>query len=309
MDQTGIPHVETARPRKGGLRWILLGLLAAFVGGMVITFLLVEGNDWRVSDITGMGQAGQRPVATRPLGQSASPAPAAAVVSGNAPANPASVAQRVDAVVEQAGGIDQRVAALEQRLTRLDLQTQAAEGNAARAEGMLIAFAARRALERGQPLGYLEDQLRLRFGESRPNAVATVIDAAAEPVSLDELLAQLNGLGSEVVQAPAEGGLLGRVGYEFSRLFSIRSDETPSPVAQRRLDRARLYLENGRVERAIVEVRAMPNAAAAAGWLERAERYAAAQRALESLEAASIGDPRDLRDAAGQRVEQRGPGA
>jgi hypothetical protein len=303
MDQSGIPHEAIARPRKGGLRWILLGLLMAFIGGAVITFLLVKGDNWRVSDIVAMPGA-QAPVATAPLGQSARPLP-----TPTAPQAAQEVAQRVDQMAEQTGGIDQRVAALEQRLTRLDLQTQAAEGNAARAEGMLIAFAARRALERGQPLGYLEDQLRLRFGESRPNAVATVIDAAAEPVSLDELLAQLNSLGSEVVQPPSQGGLLARMGYELSRLFSVRSDETPSPVADQRLDRARLYLENGRVERAIAEVRAMPNAAAAAGWLERAERYSAAQRALESLEAASIADPRDLRDGAGQRVEQRGPGA
>lgn len=303
MDQSGIPHGAAVRPRKGGLRWIMLGLLAAFIGGGVITFLLVKGDNWRVSDIVDLpGQ--HAPVATAPIGQTARPQP-----TGTASQGAQEVAQRVDQMAEQTGGIDQRVAALEQRLTRLDLQTQAAEGNAARAEGMLIAFASRRALERGQPLGYLEDQLRLRFGESRPNAVATVIDAAAEPVSLDELLTQLNGFGEEVVKAPSQGGVLGRVGYEVSRLFSIRSDDTPSPVAAQRLERARLYLENGRVERAIAEVRAMPNAVVAADWLERAERYSAAQRALEALEAASIADPRDLRDGAGQRVEQQGPGA
>ena len=51
-------------------------------------------------------------------------------------------------ITQQQGGIDQRLAAAEQRLARLDLQAQAAAGNAARAEGLLIAFATRRRLFR-----------------------------------------------------------------------------------------------------------------------------------------------------------------
>ena len=54
----------------------------------------------------------------------------------------------VERVTEQQGGLEQRLAAAEQRLARLDLQAQAASGNAARAEGLLIAFAARRSLAR-----------------------------------------------------------------------------------------------------------------------------------------------------------------
>ena len=64
-------------------------------------------------------------------------------------------AEDVERVAEQQGGLDQRLAAAEQRLTRLDLQAQAAAGNAARAEGLLIAFAVRRALDRGADWGYL----------------------------------------------------------------------------------------------------------------------------------------------------------
>ena len=85
----------------------------------------------------------------------------------------AEAVEAVERVAEQQGGIDQRLAAAEQRLARLDLQAQAAAGNAARAEGLLIAFAARRALERGEELGFLADQLRLRFGDNWPNAVRT----------------------------------------------------------------------------------------------------------------------------------------
>lgn len=56
-----------------------------------------------------------------------------------------------------------KVAMLEQRLAELNQQAIAASGNATHAESLLLAFAARRALERGQPLGWIEAQLRARF--------------------------------------------------------------------------------------------------------------------------------------------------
>ena len=56
--------------------------------------------------------------------------------------------------------IARRVAALEQRIGQVDTQSRAAVGNADRAEGLLVAFAARRALDRGVALGFLEALLR-----------------------------------------------------------------------------------------------------------------------------------------------------
>src|SRR3546814_4848182 len=77
-----------------------------------------------------------------------------------------------------------RVAELEQRLSRITLQAESASGNASRAEGLLVAFAVRRALDRGLSLGYLDAQLRLRFGDDQPNAVKTIIDTSREPVKI-----------------------------------------------------------------------------------------------------------------------------
>ncbi len=284
------------------MRWLVLAVLAAFLLGAAGMYWLARSGG--LSDLFDL-RSDAPPAASNPLAATsrlgASPAETA---TGAAEARAA--VERVEQVEEQTGGIDSRVAAMEQRLTRLDLQTQAAEGYAARAEGMLITFAARRAIERGHPLGFLEDQLRLRFGEGRPNAVQTVIDAARDPVTLDQLLVQLDGLGTQLVEAPEDAGLLTRIGHELGQLFSVRTDDAPSPVAERRLERARAHLENSRPERAIAEVRAMPNAAIAEDWLDQAERYAAAQRALEALEAAAVLDTRDLRDGAGQPVEQPG---
>jgi hypothetical protein len=84
-----------------------------------------------------------------------------------------------------------KVSALEQRLAEINQQANAAAGQATRAEALLVAFAARRAIERGQPLGILENQLRVRFGATQPGAVDRVIAAAAHPNTLGSLSEEL----------------------------------------------------------------------------------------------------------------------
>ena len=198
------------------------------------------------------------------------------------------------------------MAAAEQRLARLDLQAQAAAGNTARAEGLLIAFATRRALEKGAELGYLADQLRLRFGDAMPNAVDTIIRTSRDPITLDQLIARLEGLSPRLAKASEQDGFA-RFTEELSQLFVVRRESAPSPQPQRRLDRARLFLESGRTDSAIAEVRNLPGADRAEGWLRDAERYAAAQRALDLIETAAVLEPRRLRDGAGNRIEQPSP--
>lgn len=216
-------------------------------------------------------------------------------------------AQAVEKVAQQQGGFDQRLAALEQRLVRLDLQANAAAGNAARAEALLIAFAARRAIERGAPLGYLADQLRLRFGDARPNAVRTIIESSRKPVTLDQLIARLEGLSSKLSRAPSDEGFFDRLQREFGDLFVVRRESSPSPAPQRRLERARLFLESGRIEAAAAEVRNLPGAQEGDAWIADAERYAAVQTALDLIETTAVLEPRDLRDGKGNKVEQRSP--
>jgi hypothetical protein len=50
---------------------------------------------------------------------------------------------------------DGRLATLEARLARVENATQRVEGSAGRADALLVAFAARRAIDRGVALGYL----------------------------------------------------------------------------------------------------------------------------------------------------------
>ncbi len=209
-------------------------------------------------------------------------------------------------VAEQQGGLDQRLAAAEQRLARLDLQSQAAAGNAARAEALLIAFATRRVIERGDELGYLADQLRVRFGDERPNAVNTIINfSRRDPaLRLDRLLARLEGLGPELADRDEEVSWA-RFRRELGELFVIRRESTPSPQPGRRLERARYALEQGRYDNAIDEVRAMPGASKAEAWIADAEAFRDAMNALENIERAAVLDQRGLRDGEGNRVQQQ----
>ncbi len=242
---------------------------------------------------------------------SSDPVPSGEVVPTPEPTDNAAqaadvAAQAVERVAEQQGGLDQRLAAAEQRLARLDLQAQAAAGNAARAEGLLIAFAARRALERGEKLEYLNDQLRLRFGDNWPNAVRTIINFSDDPVRLDQLMARLEGLQPKLIE-DKKSLSWAEIKREVSELFVIRRESTPSPQPEKRLERARRALESGRIDAAIKEVRMLPGAVQAQGWIADAERYRDAMEALNTIETAAVVDPGRLHDGSGRPVQQPSP--
>lgn len=296
MDQDFSLRAASAR-RRVPVRAIVGTALGAFLLGGALTWWIVRSDTTPLGEFVQIGNA-----ETPPAGVAPSPTQSVAATAATTAETAERVDRRVQLVAEQQGGIDQRVAAMEQRLARLDVQAAAAENNAARAEGLLIAFAARRSLERGAQLGYLADQLQLRFGNAQPNAVRTVIAASRDPITLDQLVARLDGLGADLVRAPAEENALDWFSRELGELFVVRRADTPSPQPERRLARARLFLENGRTEDAISEVRNLPRAAAAQDWIADADRYARAQRALELIETAAVLEPRRLRDSAGNPV-------
>jgi hypothetical protein len=274
-------------------RWLIFALIAAvIVGMMAVGYVLVR--DFRAA--SGVAPPGSLP-STAASSLAAGPTPMAQAAAVK------QTVQAVERVAEQQGGLDQRLAAAEQRLTQLDLQAQAAAGNAARAESLLIAFATRRAVERGAELGYLADQLRLRFGDQWPNAVSSIIDFSRNPVRLDELTARLEGLGPQLDDS-GEGPSWAALQRELGQLFVVRRETTPSPQPQRRMERARWALEQGRYKAAIDEVKGMPGASKAQAWIRDAERYATAMEALEVIETAAVLDQRGLRDGAGNPMRQ-----
>ena len=225
------------------------------------------------------------------------------VVSGQQVISPASPSP---APTFAATALDQQVAALEQRMAQLNLQTAALGGNSARAEGLLVALATRRAIEQGKPLEYLENQLRTRFGVARPAAVNTLVAAAKTPVTLDQLAAQLDGLAPALLARPKDDDGWSRFTRELSGLFVIRHDDGKTASPDERLDHARMLLRSGQVEAAIAEVAKLPDSAPARDWMTAARRYADAQAALDQIEQAALTEPELLKDGNGEAVRQPG---
>ncbi len=186
---------------------------------------------------------------------------------------------------------DDTVASIENRLTRINEDAAAASDNATRAESLLIAFAARRAIESGAPLGYLADQLRLRFGSSQPQSVATILGASQAPVTLETLQTELRSLDNILLTGNRDAGVWATLSKEFSELFVLRKEGAPSPAPTQRLLRAHTLVESGNIAGAITEVSAMPGAAAAQGWLSKARQYAQVRKALDLLERSAIVAP------------------
>lgn len=186
------------------------------------------------------------------------------------------------------------VANIESRLSQINADAAAASGNAVRAEGLMIAFAARRALESGAPLGYLAEQLRIRFGASQPRAVATIVLAAQSPITIQTLQGELTALEPVLISGESEEGLWSRARREMSELFVLRRDSAALPAPAKRIERAHVLVESGNIEAAIAEVSAMPGAPAARDWLTKARRYHQTRLALDLLERGALAAPAPL---------------
>lgn len=283
-----IDNIDRPAPADGAAPVKRLSLRALFIAALILLILGIVGGGWAMSRWLAAVPPPTATVATDASGDALT-AVGAAPAAGQAAGQPLVVAP-----VEGADALAARVAELEQRLSRITLQAESASGNASRAEGLLVAFAVRRALDRGLSLGYLEAQLRLRFGDDQPNAVKTIIETSREPVTLEQLRAELDAIAPELVGRSSDNGSLW-TGFrrELGELFVVRPAGTQSPRATERLERARRYLAGGMADKAIIEVEAMPGAAAANEWLIDARRYNEARRALDLIETAAILEPRD----------------
>lgn len=181
-----------------------------------------------------------------------------------------------------------RLDALDARLAVTDADARVAAGYAARAEGMMLVFAARRAIERGQPLGFVNGELRSRFGATEPDAVASVIRAESEPVTLEDLRFALDRIAPRLSTAAPGADWWDAVQREIAGLVIIRKESSPSPHPRERLLRARRLLSQGHVEATLAEIARLPGAQGAESWMAAAGRYIETRRALDVLETAAI---------------------
>lgn len=251
--------------------WWIAGI--AFVLGLVAMFYALPAlQRWRTPAMPVTAQ----PVATAPVATPATPAP-----------QPLSV----DALTQRTMLLDAHLRAVEARMADTDIAARGAAGNATRAEALMIALAARRELNRGVPLGALEPQLRARFGVDQPAAVDAVINAARQPVTLEDLRFSLDTIAPSLMTGTTKDGVWNAIGRELKTLIVLRRESTPSPRPRDRIVRVRRLLDSGQVEAALAEVARMPGVASATSWTNAARRYIGARQALNTLELAAMAPP------------------
>lgn len=267
--------------------------------GMIVTgaLVLVVGvagyGAWQSGWIEERMAAGLVP-STAHLATTPSAAPSAA------PVDPAALASQI-------GALEQRLARLDAASAALAARTDNAAAQAGRAEALLAAFATRRAIESGKPLGYLEGQLRLRFGTALPNVVNALVGFARQPVTQDRLVTQFEVLAPQLV-GPDEQSNWSKIKRDLSGLFVLHSSSGANTASPKmRLDHARLCLREGKIDAAIADVRLLPGAKAATQWIADATRYAEAMRGLDALDTAALLEPKLLKDGAGRPIEQASP--
>lgn len=255
---------------RSGMSWsarLLIGLVLVIVGAGAAAWSLAH-----------------YPQAARVLGVTQSPPPQAAMtprpVVMNAPQTPTQ--QSNDA--EDAA----KIATLEQRVAQVENATQRAEGFAGRADALVVAFAARRAIDRGVALGYLENLLTDRFGAQHSAAVATIITASHQPIRLNDLISEYDSLGAELRQGGPQDSWWTNLRRELGSLVEIHPADRPAANPGARYRRASQRLASGDVDQALAETMRLPGASRAGDWVAKARRYVAAHRALDEIESAAL---------------------
>jgi hypothetical protein len=252
-------------PQRSGISWsarLLIALALILAGAAAAVWGLARSEK-----------------AARFLGIAAAP-PAVAPV--RAMAVPATAVQPV------ALPSDSRVAELESRLARVENATQRAEGSAGRADALVVAFAARRAIDRGVALGYLEGLLVARFGAQNPQAVGTIVSASHQRIRLNDLIAEYATLGPDLRRGGPQDSWWTNFKRGFGSLVEVHRAGRPPQNADARYARALERLSAGDVDQALAETMRLPGATRAQNWAAKARRYVAAHRALDEIESAAL---------------------
>lgn len=266
MDET----TPAPTPRSNSVRGLVIFALVCFAVGIAVM-------GWLLSEWTPARKMlfGETEVAAPALPE----APTEAVAA--APTDPTDT-------TDLPPSTEAHMAKIEEKLAIIDQQADSASTDAARAERMMIAFAARRALERGTPLGYLEGALMRQFGASDPSAVSVVVKAGRMPVTLEQLEEGLDAARSDLITPSGKTGWFGSLWRDVGNIAVIKQEGEDRLSPDQRFDRAKRALERDRVEIAIREVQAMPGSGRAKNWLEKANRYVQTRKALDRLEAITL---------------------
>src|SRR5690242_3290958 len=191
---------------RNGSRWgtrLLVGLVLILVGAGAAVWGLSHYQS--AARFLGVVQPAPVPLAPKPV----------AVTAGAAQPAPAPPTNA-------------QITELQARVARVENATQRAEGFAGRADALVVAFAARRAIDRGVALGYLEPLLTDRFGALHQQAVGTIIAASRQPVRLNDLIAEYDALGPDLRRGGPQDSWWTSVKRELGSLVEVHPAKRPA---------------------------------------------------------------------------------
>lgn len=273
--ETTSDHDEGASGRSRSWKPMAWIAFTAFIGGIL-------AMAWIAKNVSMPSWAGGSEPTEQVSVNAAAPAPVPANnVTAQGPV-PAPTAPQLVLPQQVTPAATAQIGSIEQRIAEASAAAEDAAGNATNAEDLLVAFAVRRTIDRGDQLGFLEPQLRQRFA-GQPNVVNTIIAGARQPVTLATLSVGLDNVSPVLVGS--EEGWFSAFGAEVRSFFTVRDKGTPSAAPSARLQRARQLLLGGQVEAAAAEVAAMPRTEESVEWLANAKHYVDVHRALDVIEA------------------------
>lgn len=248
---------------------ILLGLALVLLGAIAAAWGLARSEQ-----------------AARLFGVASAPAPVPVEPGSAQPPQQLLPPQPASEPAGQAGEV--RIDALEERVSEVEDAARQVEGSAGRADALLVAFAARRAIDRGVALGYLEPLLLDRFGRDYARATNVIISSSRAPVRLSDLQSEFEALEPVLASPAPGGGVWTDLKREARNLITVRRSDRPSTRPGARYARALDRLRQGEVDKALAETMRLPSAAQAGPWIRKARRYVATQQALDEIESAAL---------------------
>jgi hypothetical protein len=201
------------------------------------------------------------------------------------------VAQRVDNLSAEVAGLNVKVANVGSEATQ---SIEAATASAEAARRVLLVGSVRRALDRGESVAVLAPALRRQFGTEHSGAVERLIAGTPATPTLAALLRGFAALTPRLVAEPAAArdSWWQRFKASIAGVAELRrSDSADARHANAlRITEAEGRLRRGDVAGALTLLSRLPRQtqAIAAPWRREAERYVAAQSAIEELEAAVL---------------------
>lgn len=254
----------TSHVRTGWTARLLIAFALVLLGAAAATWALARYQP--AARVLGVTPAQPQPVAAPDL-----PRPLPALAPAPPPA-----------------GVEAALTELRLRLERVESATEQVQGSAGRADALLIAFAARRSVDRGVGLGYLEPLLVERFGVRHAQATSTIVTSSRTPVRLPDLIAEYETVKPALLAAGPHDSVWTSVKRELGSLIRVHRTSRPSTQPQARYERALAQLSAGQVDAALAETMRLPGAARAGGWADKARRYVAVHRALDEIESSAL---------------------